>query len=40
MGEGAYERSQGFSILTQLIVGLLLTQGASESTRFIGFDFK
>lgn len=40
MGEGAYERSQGLSLLPQVLVGLLLTQGILESTRVIGVDLK
>lgn len=40
MGEGAYERSQGLSALTQVVAGILLTQCVLESTRFIGFDLE
>lgn len=40
MGEGTSEGSQGLPVLTRTILGVLLTQGVLESTRFIGFDFK
>ena len=40
MGEGASERSQGQSALTQVVVGILLTRGVLEPTRSIRIDLK